>query len=141
MITHRISIGLVTVAAGIVAAGITTAWAAPAGSYQKTCTDVSLEGTTLSASCKTFNGQSMKTSLPYYASCVGDIGNINGTLACAGPNGSYALTCEGATVKGDTLSATCRKKDGQMVPASLTGFQGFQGNISNCDGKLQNGNC
>lgn len=142
MNVHRTSIALAAMAAGIVVAEITTAWAAaPAGSYQKTCTDISVDGTTLHASCKTFSGQATKTSLPYYASCVGDLGNINGTLACAGPNGSYALTCENATVKGETLSASCKKKDGQLVPASLPGFQGFQGNISNCDGRLQNGPC
>jgi len=117
------------------------AQSAPAGSYQKTCSGIAVRGTTLNASCKTFSGQSVQTNLPYYASCVGDIGNINGTLACAGPNGSYALTCTNATVSGNTLSATCRKKDQTPVQTSLPGFQGFQGNISNCDGKLQNGNC
>jgi hypothetical protein len=64
--------------------------------------------------------------------------SIASTLACAGPNGSYALTCEGATVKGDTLSARCKKINGQMEETSL---KGFQGNINNCDGKLRNGNC
>jgi len=127
---------------GLFVAGTSVAFAAnPAGSYQKTCSNISVSGTTLNATCKTFNQQNMKTSLPYYASCVGDIGNINGTLACAGPNGSYALTCTDATVKGNTLTANCRKKNQQVVPAGLPGFQGFQGNISNCDGKLQNGNC
>jgi hypothetical protein len=114
---------------------------APTGSYQKTCSNVTVSGTTLNATCKTFNQQDSKTDLPYFASCVGDIGNINGTLACAGPNGSYALTCVDATVKGNTLSASCRKINGQMQNTSLQNFQGFQGNISNCDGTLRNGNC
>jgi hypothetical protein len=128
-------------AAAMLVLGISAALAAPAGSYEKTCTDISVDGTTLNATCKTFNQQPMKTSLPYFASCVGDIGNINGTLACAGPNGSYALTCTDATVKGDTLTARCKKRNGEVVDSSLKGFQGFQGNINNCDGKLQNGNC
>jgi hypothetical protein len=128
-------------AAAMLVLGISAALAAPAGSYEKTCTDISVDGTTLNATCKMFNQQPMKTSLPYFASCVGDIGNINGTLACAGPNGSYALTCTDATVKGDTLTARCKKKNGEVVDSSLKGFQGFQGNINNCDGKLQNGNC
>jgi hypothetical protein len=128
--------------AAAAAFGMSAAYAAnPSGSYQKTCSNISVSGTTLSASCKTFNQQNMQTSLPYYASCVGDIGNINGVLACAGPNGSYALTCTGATVTGTTLKATCKKKDQTPVPASLANFQGFQGDISNCDGKLQNGAC
>jgi CVNH domain len=132
---------------GITAASIlmvgfaASAQQAPTGSYQRTCSNVSVSGTTLNASCKGFNGQSMQTDLPFYASCVGDIGNINGTLACAGPNGSYALTCTDVAVKGDTLSASCKKINGQLENTSLKGFQGFQGNISNCDGKLRNGNC
>jgi hypothetical protein len=113
----------------------------PSGSYQKTCTGASMSGTTLNATCTTFSGSSSKTSLPFATSCVGDIGNINGVLACAGPNGSYSLTCKNATVSGTTLSATCQRIDGSWVPASLPNFQGFQGNISNCDGKLQNGPC
>jgi hypothetical protein len=141
MTTHRTSIALGTMAAAMLVLGISAALAAPAGSYEKTCTDISVDGTTLNATCKMFNQQPMKTSLPYYASCVGDIGNINGTLACAGPNGSYALTCTDATVKGDTLTARCKKRNGEVVDSSLKGFQGFQGNINNCDGKLQNGNC
>ena len=140
---HRASISLWTMAAAILALGVTAALAqqVPAGSYQRTCSNISVGGTTLNADCKTFNQQSIRTSLPYFASCVGDIGNINGTLACAGPNGSYALTCEDATVKGDTLHARCKKINGQFEETSLRGFQGFQGDISNCDGHLRNGNC
>jgi len=139
---RRFVLGSMAFAAmAVVGLSAAQAQSAPVGSYQKTCSGISVSGTTLNASCKTFSGQSMQTTLPYYASCVGDISNINGTLACAGPNGSYALTCTGATVSGNTLSATCKKKDQTPVQTSLPGFQGFQGNISNCDGKLQNGPC
>jgi hypothetical protein len=139
---QRASISLCMTTAALLAIGSTAALAqAPAGSYQKTCADIAVSGTTLNANCKTFSGQPTPTNLPFYASCVGDIGNINGTLACAGPNGSYALTCQDATVKGDTLSARCKKANGQPEETSLKGFQGFQGNINNCDGKLRNGNC
>ncbi len=65
-------------------------------------------GTTLNADCKTFNQQSIRTSLPYFASCVGDIGNINGTLACAGPNCLHreARSCERASGLGRIGSKT-----------------------------------
>jgi hypothetical protein len=141
MTLHRISLSLS--AAALLISGLTAASAAgnPPGSYEKSCSAISVDGTTLKASCKTFNGQSMQTELPYFASCVGDLGNINGTLACAGPNGSYALTCEDSVVKGDTLSARCKKKDGKFINTTLKGFQGFQGNINNCDGELRNGSC
>jgi hypothetical protein len=142
MTTHRATISF-SITAALLAIGITAALAeqAPQGSYEKTCSNISVSGTTLNANCKTFSGQSVETNLPYYASCVGDIGNINGTLACAGPSGSYALTCRDAVVKGDILSAQCRKINGQYEETSLKGFQGFQGNINNCDGKLRNGSC
>ncbi len=98
---HRAPISLWTMAAAILALGIAAAPAQqiPAGSYQKTCSNISVGGTTLNADCKTFNQQSIRTSLPYFASCVGDIGNINGTLACAGPNCLHreARLCERAS--------------------------------------------
>lgn len=141
MLQRLIAASMVLLAFAVLGVPDVYAQSAPAGSYQKTCSGISVSGTTLNATCKTFNQQNMQTTLPYFASCVGDIGNINGTLACAGPNGSYALTCTGATVTGNTLSATCKKKDQTPVQTSLPGFQGFQGNISNCDGKLKNGNC
>jgi len=125
----------------LVLAGAQAQQSTPQGSYAKTCNNVSVSGTTLNATCMTFNQQPSQTSLPFYSSCVGDIGNVNGTLACAGPNGSYALTCRNSVVQGDVLSAECQKINGQWVPSKLTGFQGFQGNISNCDGQLKNGNC
>jgi hypothetical protein len=128
-------------AALALAAAAMPALANPAGSYSKTCSNISMSGDTLSATCTRMDGSKAQTSLQFASSCVGDIGNINGVLACAGPNGSYSMTCTGITVSGNTLNATCRTKAGQMVPASLPGFQGFQGNISNCDGKLQNGPC
>ncbi len=113
----------------------------PPGSYQKTCTGATVSNNTLKASCKTFQGASIAASLDYASGCVGDIGNVNGTLVCTGAVGSFSLTCKDAQVAGHTLTATCQKKDGSWVPASLANFQGFQGNISNCDGKLQNGGC
>lgn len=111
----------------------------PAGSYQKTCSSIAYDGTTLTAQCQTMQGASVSASLSYPTSCVGDIGNINGVLACAGPNGSYALTCRSISVSGSTLSAECQKRDGSWIPASLPNFQGFHGDITNCNGVLQNG--
>ena len=112
---------------------------APAGSYQKTCNTISYDGTTLTAQCRTMQGAMMSASLSYPASCIGDVGNINGILACTGPNGSYALTCRNMTVSGTTLAGQCQKRDGSWIAASLSGFQGFQGDITNCNGVLQNG--
>ena len=107
---HRASISLWTMAAAILALGITAAPAqqVPAGSYQRILLEHLGRGTTLNADCKTFNQQSIRTSLPYFASCVGDIGNINGTLACAGPNCLHreARSCERASGLGRIGSKT-----------------------------------
>ncbi|MEW5729937.1 MAG: CVNH domain-containing protein [Pseudomonadota bacterium] len=111
----------------------------PAGSYQKTCSNIGFDGTTLTASCRTMGGQMVQTSLQFPQSCIGDVGNINGILACTGPSGSYALTCKGMAVSGTTLAGQCQKRDGSWIPASLSNFQGFQGDITNCNGTLQNG--
>lgn len=128
-------------AAAFVVAAATAAFAAtaPTGSYQKTCTGIAYDGTTLTAQCKTMQGASVSASLAYPASCVGDVGNINGILACTGPSGSYALTCRNTVVQGNTLSGECQTKSGSWVPASLPNFQGFQGDVTNCNGVLQNG--
>lgn len=138
---RNLVLGCAVLALAVLAGTTAFAQTPPPGSFQKTCSGASVTGTTLKASCKTFQGASIPASLDYASGCVGDIGNVNGVLVCTGAVGSFSLTCKDATVSGHTLSATCQKKDGSWIPASLPNFQGFQGNISNCDGKLQNGSC
>jgi CVNH domain-containing protein len=119
------------------------AQSAPSGSYQKTCKDIKFANNNLTATCQKGNGggYAAPSTLPDAAGCVGDIGNVFGTLVCTGAVGSYYLTCKDSRVDGSTLSATCKKKDGTWVPSSLANFQGFHGNINNCDGQLRNGPC
>lgn len=113
----------------------------PAGSYQQTCKDITVTGTTLNATCSWQGSYGAPSSLNYASGCVGDIANVRGVLACTGANGSFSLTCRNAHVEGRTLHAECRNKSGQYVKASLPNFTGFDHNISNCDGKLQNTAC
>ncbi len=113
----------------------------PPGSYQLTCKDISVSGTTLKATCKWKGAYVAPSTLGYAAGCVGDIANVRGNLACTGANGSFSETCKDARVENRTLFAQCRNKAGQYVPTSLPDFIGFDHNISNCDGKLQNGPC
>jgi hypothetical protein len=54
----------------------------PPGSYRATCKDVHMEGNTLVATCQAAGGRWVRSSLPAIHSCVGDIGNANGRLAC-----------------------------------------------------------
>jgi hypothetical protein len=89
---HRTVTGL-ALAIGLVAASAVSAGAqqyggynsAPPGSYQQSCVNVQMRGSTLSASCSSTSGQRVYSSLNVNG-CSGDIGNNNGHLAC---NGNY----------------------------------------------------
>ena len=54
----------------------------PGGSYQQSCSNIGLNGSTLVATCKTAKGRMQRTSLANVDRCVGDIGNNNGQLNC-----------------------------------------------------------
>jgi hypothetical protein len=107
----------------------------PPGSYTQTCTNASLQGETLTATCKRFNGSTTKTELPFATSCVGIISNVDGNLACTGPTGSFARTCKNARVENHELFATCQRINGSWKNSSTT-FSGFQHPVTNCDGNL-----
>lgn len=54
----------------------------PAGSYRQTCTGATMNGGTLSASCRTIDGRWVDTWLGAIRECTGDIANLDGTLSC-----------------------------------------------------------
>lgn len=54
----------------------------PGGSYQASCDDFWVEGNTLFARCATRGGQSLRTQLGEFNSCISDIRNIDGNLQC-----------------------------------------------------------
>jgi CVNH domain len=56
----------------------------PPGSYQQSCRDFRMHGTTLSAVCRRANGRGEQQTALSVAHCVGDIGNNNGQLQCNG---------------------------------------------------------
>jgi hypothetical protein len=60
-----------------------SAAAEPPGSYRESCRDIRMQGSTLSALCRTARGGEQLTALNI-ARCVGDIGNSNGNLVCNG---------------------------------------------------------
>jgi CVNH domain len=70
----------------------------PPGSYQRSCGNIQLQGTILSAVCRAANGREVRTALGI-GGCVGDIGNNNGQLQCNGgqPTGSPRQGYPGAT--------------------------------------------
>ena len=58
-------------------------WAGmPAGSYQRSCRNLSLRGNNVRAECPDGNGQWHSTQLHNYKKCRGDIANQDGQLVC-----------------------------------------------------------
>jgi CVNH domain-containing protein len=56
----------------------------PPGSYQQSCRDFRMHGSTLSAVCRRAHGRGEQPTALNVAHCVGDIGNNNGQLVCNG---------------------------------------------------------
>ena len=62
-------------------------YGAPGGSYQQSCSNIQMRGSTLSASCTATNGQQLYSQINVRG-CNGDIANFNGHLTCNGYNGN-----------------------------------------------------
>jgi hypothetical protein len=58
--------------------------ALPPGSYQQSCRDFRMQGSTLTALCRRANGRGEQITALNVAHCAGDIGNNNGQLQCNG---------------------------------------------------------
>jgi len=149
----------------------TPAVAQPGGSYQQTCRNIGVRGSTLHAECQNTGGGWQSTELRDYNRCRGEIQNINGNLQCTGdnrrgpgdydhdrdrdrdhdhdgdrdrdhdryngaPRGSYYQTCQNVQVNGNTLTASCQKKNGKLRNTSLHNYQQCR-DIENDNGKLR----
>ena len=62
----------------------------PPGSYLRSCTHVGTHGDTLTADCRRTDGSWGRTALRDVGRCVGDIGNMDGQLACMVARGDLA---------------------------------------------------
>jgi hypothetical protein len=129
------------------AAGFSAAQEAnPEGSYQQTCSDVSVKKGTLYAKCQDAKGKSQSAKLSHYEKCS-DIANKNGKLECAGgdkaaapppsqPAGSYTDSCRNIQMKGSTLHAVCKSLDGRELPTSLKDANRCAEGVANINGIL-----
>ena len=127
------------------AAGFSLAQEAnPEGSYQQTCSDVSVKKGTLYAKCQDAKGKSQSSKLSHYEKCS-DIANKNGHLECAGganaaspsqPAGSYTDSCRNIQMKGSTLHAVCKSLDGRELPTSLKDANRCAEGVANINGIL-----
>ena len=61
----------------------------PPGSYLRTCSHVAVYGDRLIADCRRTDGSWGRTALRDVDRCVGDIGNMDGQLACNRGDRSY----------------------------------------------------
>jgi len=103
----------------------------PPGSYKDSCSNISEDGTTLEAICKTINQQDNNTTLSNYASCAGEIANVNGILTCEAARSAGTPTAAARATIGtstDLRSAT---------EALLTGFSRIAGGGASLDAARQ----
>jgi hypothetical protein len=116
----------------------------PEGTYQQTCSDVSVKKVTLYAKCQDSQGKSHSAKLSRYEKCS-DIANKNGKLECAGENqaagpsqpaGSYTESCKNIRMKGATLHAVCKSLDGRELPTSLKDANRCAEGVANINGIL-----
>jgi hypothetical protein len=84
-------------------------------SFQNTCSNITISGTTLRASCRRIDGTYGSVSIQ-----VKGIDNIDGRLQVTGTSpSSYQKTCRDIGINGDVLSATCKKVDASWQPSSV----------------------
>ncbi len=60
----------------------------PPGSYMSSCNNAGVRGDRLVATCRARDGREVRSALPEFRRCAGDIGNNNGVLQCTLPNGA-----------------------------------------------------
>lgn len=124
-----LGLSAITVVLGLACASGSAQEANPAGSYQQTCSDVSVKKGNLYARCADEKGKTHSAKLSNYERCS-DIVNKNGSLECARgehheghtpsqPPGSYTQSCRDIRMKGSTLHAICKSVDGREAPTSL----------------------
>lgn len=108
----------------------------PNGSYQQSCRNATMRGSTLSAQCQDSRGGWQSSSINVNDCRNRDIANINGRLSCTGngggggaqvPSGSYQQSCRNAYMSGPTLHAQCRDSRGNWQNSAV--------NTNNCRGR------
>ena len=119
----------------------------PPGSYQKTCMGVDADWHRLSATCRTMDRGWNYSTLENYRSCLDDIVNNDGHLACQdvgpssgdddwAPRGSYMRSCREIQEYRQTLVAECQDRTGRWRYTELVDYRSCRGDIGNNDGML-----
>jgi hypothetical protein len=97
--------------------------------YQNSCVDIFIEGPTLVASCRRVDGSFHRTSI-----MLEGIENIDGQLQFTQPGqpASFQNSCRHISVAGSTVTADCRRTDGNYEQTSID-----VSGILNIDGHLR----
>lgn len=102
---------------------------AQTSSFQNSCNNTSIAGDTLSATCRRRDGSFTDTSIR-----IRGIRNSNGKFVFIGLNkaSSYPRSCNNISIAGDTLSATCRRRNGSFrdTAISIPGIKNNNGNLT-----------
>src|SRR5205823_10105717 len=86
-----------------------------ASTFQQSCNNIQVSGSTLSASCRRVDGSFNNTSI-----LLRGIANNDGRLQLTGTGqSSFQDSCSDISVAGSTLSANCRKVDGSFNRTSI----------------------
>ena len=138
---HATTFGMVALTMALFGSGTTCkAQQVPSGSYQQTCQNVGVRGSTLYASCNDGRGQWQSTELPDFQRCSSEIQNDNGNLRCNKSNGGNNGGRDGRDRDGD------RNRNGQNGNGQY-GHNGYGPNgapngsyVQTCQNVSMNGN-
>jgi hypothetical protein len=145
---RTLGLAAIMVAGGLACASISAQEANPPGSYQQTCSDISVKKGNLYAKCQDARGKAHSAKLSSYEKCGSDIVNKNGGLECARserheghappsqPPGSYTESCKNIQMKGSTLHAVCKSLDGREAPTLLRDANRCSQGVVNVNGIL-----
>ncbi|MDY6784694.1 MAG: CVNH domain-containing protein [Cyanobacteriota bacterium] len=102
------------------------AWAL--GNFSQSCSNSSIQGSTLSSTCRTMNGSYKDTSINLNSS----IENVDGSLVWQPDN--FIETCRNTTLASSSvMTAECKTRDQRFVSTAIN----LDEHIANIDGTLK----